>query len=281
MTKVVIEDDETPELMDGEPEAEAAETETAEAEQPEAEEEEAEELVVTIGEEPPPQDEDTKAPGWVRDVRKQNREQARKIRELEQQLQGKPREEPLLGPKPTLETVDYDTEAYEKALDTWKERKAQHDRKRAEQQEAASKEQERWQAEINAFNEQKSSLRVRDFDDVEETVTDVLSQTQLGVIIDGAQNKALLLYALGKNEKALKELAAITNPVKFAFAVARMETQMKTQSRKPLASPERSLKGSAPASGGSQTLDKLRAEAEKTGDYTKVTAYKRQAKQSS
>jgi hypothetical protein len=282
MDKAVIEDEELDLAMDGEPEQVTEVEDEVEVvdEQPEAEEE-AEELIVTIGEEAPPQEDDDKpAPQWVREVRKQNRELARKNRELEQQLaQAKPRDQtPQLGPKPTLESVDYDPVRFEAALDTWKERKAQHDRKQAEQQEALKKEEERWQSEIAAFTEQKASLKVRDFDDAEEVVTQALNQTQLGVIIDGAQNKALLMYALGKNETALKELASITNPVKFAFAVARMETQLKTSSRKPAAAPEKSVKGTAPVSGGSQTLERLRAEAEKTGDYSKVVRYKAEQK---
>jgi hypothetical protein len=276
--KAVIDDDETVLLTDVEPEAEP-EAETEAQAEPEAEEE-AEELIVTIGEEPPPQTEDeTKAPPWVREVRKTNREQARKIRELEQQLaQTKPREQtPQLGPKPTLESVDYDTAAFEKALDDWKERKTQHDRKQVEQQDAVRKEQARWEAEIGTFNEQKSALKVRDFEDAEGAVTEVLNQTQLGIIIDGAQNKALVMYALGKNEVALKDLASITNPVKFAFAIAKLETQLKTQSRKPASAPEKTLKGSAPVA-ANNTLDRLRADAEKSGDYTKVLAYKKQLK---
>jgi hypothetical protein len=276
--KAVIDDDETVLLTDVEPEAEQ-EAETEAQAEPEAEEE-AEELIVTIGEEPPPQTEDeTKAPGWVREVRKTNREQARKIRELEQQLaQTKPREQtPQLGPKPTLESVDYDTAAFERALDDWKERKATHDRKQVEQQDALKKEQARWEAEIGTFNEQKSALKVRDFEDAEGAVTEVLNQTQLGIIIDGAQNKALVMYALGKNEVALKDLASITNPVKFAFAIAKLETQLKTQSRKPASAPEKTLKGSAPVA-ANNTLDRLRADAEKSGDYTKVLAYKKQLK---
>jgi hypothetical protein len=286
--KAVIDDDETVLLTDVEPEAEP-EAETEAQAEPEAEEE-AEELIVTIGEEAPPQEDDDDgkpAPPWVRDVRKrirekteQNREQARKIRELEQQLaQTKPREQqtPQLGPKPTLESVDYDTAAFEKALDDWKERKATHDRKQAEQQDAVRKEQARWEAEIGTFNEQKASLKVRDFEDAEGAVTEVLNQTQLGIIIDGAQNKALVMYALGKNEVALKDLASITNPVKFAFAIAKLETQLKTQSRKPASAPEKTLKGSAPVA-ANNTLDRLRADAEKSGDYTKVLAYKKQMK---
>lgn len=284
--KAVIEDDDDIEVMDGEPETEIeeedeVENETGDEPEPEETEEEPDEIVVTIGEESPPSDDDDRqAPAWVREVRKQNRELARKNRELEAQLgQVRQRDEPQLGPKPTLESAGYDTEKFEKALDEWKERKAAVDRRKAEQQEAQRKEQERWQSELESYNTQKSSLKVRDFEEAEEVVSTTLNQTQLGIIVDGAQNKALVMYALGKNEKKLAELSQITNPVKFAFAVARMETQLKTQPRKPAAQPETTPKGSAPVSAGNSTLERLRAEAETTGDYTKVIAYKKKLKE--
>ena len=281
MSKAVIDNDDDIEVMDVEPEAEMeeeAEVETEAGDEPEPEtEEEPDEIIVTIGEESPTSDDDDdrQAPTWVREVRKQNRELARKNRELEQQLgQVQKRDEPQLGPKPTLESAGYDTEVYEKALDDWKERKAAVDRKRAEQFEAHKKEQERWEAEIESYKTQKSVLKVKDFDDAEDVVNSVLNQTQLGIIVDGAQNKALVMYALGKNEKKLAELSQITNPVKFAFAVARMETQLKTQPRKPQSAPEKSVKGSASTTGSDKRLDQLYTEAAKTGDLSKVRAYK-------
>jgi len=57
-----------------------------------------------------------------------------------------------------------------------------------------------------------------------------------------------------------------------------METQLRTSSRKPPSAPESRVKGSAPTTGADSTLERLRAEAEKSGDYTKVRAYKQQAK---
>jgi hypothetical protein len=57
-----------------------------------------------------------------------------------------------------------------------------------------------------------------------------------------------------------------------------METQMRTQSRKPASAPETRISGSAPSSGAETQLNKLREQAEKTGDYTKVIAYKNQLK---
>jgi hypothetical protein len=68
--------------------------------------------------------------------------------------------------------------------------------------------------------------------------------------------------------------------VKFAFAVSKLESQLKVTNRKPATTPEKVLTGTGSTSGSvDSTLDKLRAEAEKTGDYTKVTAYKRKLKQ--
>jgi hypothetical protein len=85
------------------------------------------------------------------------------------------------------------------------------------------------------------------------------------------------MYALGKNPEKLKELAAITNPVRFTAALVRMETKMTVSTRKPSTSPEKVIAGNSAVSGiNDKTLDRLRDEAEKTGDFTKVLAYKKQ-----
>ena len=47
------------------------------------------------------------------------------------------------------------------------------------------------------------------------------------------------MYALGKNPKKAKELGEITDPVKFAFAVAKLETQLTVTSRKQVPPPEK------------------------------------------
>ena len=44
------------------------------------------EVVVSIGEEAPPAEEEVRAPEWVRELRKTNREKERRIRELEARL---------------------------------------------------------------------------------------------------------------------------------------------------------------------------------------------------
>ncbi len=241
-------------------------------------------VVVTIGEEaPPPEEDESKAPEWVRDLRKQHRDLVKRNRELEEKVktQEAPEQKPVtLGAKPTLEGCDYDAEKYEADLAAWYERKRQADeeaRKAEAEQQAAN---EAWQAKLNAYGKAKAEIKVKDFDDAEAAVQTVFSKTQQGILMQGADNPALLVYALGKNPQKAKELAAITDPVKYAFAVAKLETQLKVTQRK-APPPEKTVTGSGGVSGGAvdSTLERLRAEAEKTGDYTKVMAYKRSKRQ--
>jgi hypothetical protein len=256
----------------------------AEGETPPAEQEEAEtELVVSIGnEEPAPEPEAQKAPEWVKDLRKQNRELQKRLREMERSTQAPAAQgETNTAPprKPTLQDVDYDTGAYEAKLDDWYKAKAEWDRKEGERQREKQTAKEAWDTKVSNYNTAKAELKARDFDDAEAVIADVLSVTQQGIILDGAEKPALLIYALGKNPKKAAELAAIQNPVAFAAAIGRLEASLKVTSRKPSAVPETIPSGNAPKSGAvDNTLERLREEAGKTGDMTKVMAYKRQMK---
>lgn len=265
--------------------AEAEELDVEEGNDTEAETEEDDSVVVSIaGDAPAPEDEEAeRAPDWVRDLRKQHREEKRRNRELQEKLEqltgaGKPAE---LAKKPTLEGADFDTDRFEKELEAWYEQKRKHDEAEASrkaEQEAAEQE---WQSKLESYQTAKSGLRVRDYDDAEEVVQDTMNVTQQGMILQGAENPALLVYALGKNPTRAKELSEIKDPVKFAFAVARLETQLKVTSKKASPKPEKMLSGAGRTSGSvDNTLERLRAEAAKTGDFSKVTAYKRQKRAS-
>ena len=266
------------ELLDG---GETPPEPAAEGETPPAEEAETE-IVVSIGnEEPEPEPEAQKAPEWVKELRKQNREYQKRIRQLERNTQAPaPQGETTSAPpkKPTLADVDYDTGAYEAKLDQWYGAKAEYDRQAAEARRAQDAVKGAWEAKISGYNTAKAELKARDFEDAEAVIADTLSVTQQGIILDGAEKPALLIYALGKNPKKAAELAAIQNPVAFAAAIGRLEASLKVTSRKPSAAPETIVSGNARSSGSvDNTLERLRAEAEKTGDLSKVMAYKRQA----
>lgn len=250
----------------------------------EAQEESGDEVIVSIGEETPPQEQEQRAPEWVRELRKSHRELQRQNRELQAKLESTQTETKpaVLGAKPTLESHDYDAEKYEAALADWFERKRQTDEQAQQAKRAHEEQAQAWQAKLDAYGKAKAGLRVKDFDDAEMAIQEVFNVTQQGVVLQGAENPALVVYALGKNPKRAKELADIKDPVKFAFAVAKLETQLKVTNRKAAPPPERSVKGTGSLSGAvDSTLERLREEAAKTGNMSKVMAYKRQLRQKS
>ena len=277
-------DVEEPEVDDEDDyEVEDAEFETDD-EPTEAEAEEEEDVVSINGEAPDPETEDDdRAPEWVRDLRKEYRNEKRRAKELEQKVErlergNTPASQPI-GLKPTLESTDYDTERYETELASWYEKKRTHDDQQnvvQSQQKAVQKE---WETKLESYHSSKAELKVKDYDFAEDVVQDNLSVMQQGMIVQGADNPALVVYALGKNPKKAKELASITDPVKFAFAVAKLETNLKVTTRKASSRPEKKISGTARPSGSvDNTLERLRTDAEKTGDYSKVFQYKRQKK---
>ena len=247
-----------------------------------AESEDSDEIIVAIdGEEPPPQEEQA-APEWVRELRREHRELKKRNRELESRVSQSTETNPVvtLGAKPSLEALDYDTEKYEQSLADWYERKRLVDDQQAKARRAEEEQQRAWNAKLEGYVEAKTKLKVRDYDDAEEVAQQLFNVVQQGVMIQGAENPALVIYALGKNPKKAKELAAIDDPVKFAFAVAKLESQLKISNRKAATKPEKTFSATAPARGAvDSTLERLREEASKTGNMDKVMAYKRAQKQ--
>lgn len=266
-----------------EPEEVLAQQPEAAKTEPEQQTEEAtEEVVVTIaGESPAPEEEEKQAPEWVRNLRKSYRELQREKRELEEKLKAvspAAEQSPVaLGKKPTLEQCDYDSDRFENELAAWFERKRQADEAEAKQRARQQAEQETWQKKLEGYTQSKSGLKVSDFQDAEETVLETLNVTQQGIILQGAQNPAVVVYALGKNPNKAKELAAISDPVQFAFAVAKLETQLSV-TKKQAPPPEKRINGNGSLGSSSNQLDRLREEAARTGDFTKVIAFKRQLK---
>lgn len=249
------------------------------------------EITLQFGDEASPASDESElksAPQWVKELRKSDREKARKIRELEAKLktQDQPAQAtqvPTLGNKPKLEDFDYDEGKFDQALEQWYETRRQVDAAQAEREAQQRAVQEAQQSRFTGYQKEAKDLRVKDWQDAESEVVAMLSVEQQGILLLGADKPALLVYALGRNPAKLKTLAAITDPVRFAFAAAKLEKELKVTSRNaPKPAPEQrvSTSSGAPVSGGSQkTLDRLREEASRTGDMTKVIAYKRQLKE--
>lgn len=242
-------------------------------------------LVVTIGDEAEAEDEEEKAaPSWVKELRKSHRETQRENRELKAKLQqaAAPQQKaPEVGKKPTLEDCDYDGDKFEQELTAWHDRKRNADQAAKQQEDEQKAQQQAWEGRLNSYTTAKAELKVKDFEDAEEVTTGLFSEVQRAIIIDAADNPALVIYALGKNPAKAKELAAITSHTKFLREISRLEdTKLKVQNGKKPPAPERTVSGTGKLSGvtgGSDaTLERLRAEAEKTGDMSKVVAYKRE-----
>ncbi len=246
----------------------------------EALENEPSETIVTIGDEPPPEEE-ARAPDWVRDLRKKSREDKKRIRELEEQLNASkaPTTTITVGKKPTLEENDYDSEKYESELEKWYDRKRKSDEiaARIENEQNAAK--AAWQAKLDGYAKAKNELGIDDIDDAESAVMEAFNVTQQGIIIQGADNAALIVAAIGKNEAKLNELKSITDPVKFAFAIAKLEDKLKVIKRSAAPSPEKRVvsTGGKPSSSALKNEgDRLLDEAQKTGNMDKYRAWSRQ-----
>lgn len=243
------------------------------------------EVVVTVGEETPPQEEEDHqpAPVWVKELRKADKEKARKIRELEAQLAAKQTTTETAAPakltRPTLADCDYDEEAFEAKLIDYnaQQQAAQAEQRKAEDARKAAD--AAWQASVQQYETKKGALKVPDYDEREVLAKETLSITQQGIILTGAKNSAVVMYALGKNPDKLKEFAAITDPVKFCFAIAQWEPELKVTPRKSPPPPERSVRGSTtPPITNDAALKRLEDEADRTGNRSKVIQYKAQLK---
>ena len=241
-------------------------------------------VVVTIGDEQSaPEDTEQSAPTWVKDLRKANRQKDRELREKDAEIArlrgaGQQQQAVVLGAKPTLESCDFDGEKFEAELTAWHDRKRTVEQQAQQAQEAEAKARSEWQKRLDAFAAGKTALKVKDYDDAEASVQEHFNTVQQGVILDGAENAALLVYALGKNPGKAKELAAITNPVRFAFAVAKLEAQLKVTERRAAPVPERVLRGNAPAQAFTdKKLEELRQQGLESGNMDRYFAAKRAA----
>lgn len=237
------------------------------------------EVIVSIGDEQPaPEEDERSAPQWVRELRKADREKTKRIRELEEQLkssQPKPKATEV-GEEPTLEGCDYDEATFKREFVAWQQRKQKADDEQREREASIKAEQEAWNNRLKAYADGKTELKVKDFDDVEAVAANTLNKTQQGIIVKGCKNPATMIYALGKNEKKLKELASINDPVDFAFAIAKLEEKVNVQPRKTPPIPEKPIRGSGGTAGAvDDQLARLQAEADKTGDRSKVAKYLR------
>jgi len=239
------------------------------------------ELVITLGDEPAPEHDAVEETPVIRQIRQKNRELVQALRNTEAELrrvktapvQAAEPEDP--GPLPKISDFDFDEDKHQEAVSAWTAKKSAADARKAQRQEAEQEGQRQWLKRVAGYESAKKALKVPNFSDAEDNVLQALSVTQQGLLLK-VKEPEKLVYALGMSPKRLQTLAAIADPIDFVYAVGELRQEMKVQPRKKPPVPERvpSRGGVTGYSAMDSTLEKLRADAEKTGDYTKVRAYK-------
>ncbi len=257
--------------------------ETEEGDTPEVDTEADGETVVTFGNDDAPEPEtehSSKQNKKFAKMRSENRDLKDKLEALEKA--GKADDETALGAEPTLEDFDFDSGKHIAAIRAYDARKATIDAKAKDAQTERDSQSQAYDVRLTEYQEGRADFDADSFDEAEGAVRDALSETQQTIIIRAFGSKAApLIRGLGQDEKRLKEIAGISDPVSFTVAVTRLEAAMKVSQRKPKTVPETPVKGNATAPvSGDKTLQKLREEAAKTNDYSKVTAHKRMLKAS-
>lgn len=175
------------------------------------------------------------APQWVKDLRKSNREKDKKLRELSRQLeeiQTKPAEtqqpqSDAIPPKPTLESCDYDEEAFDAALTDWHEKKGRAEQGKQQQQRQQQEIQERYNQRIAKHQERAAKLPVKDYAETEAIVRTELPSVHQSILIHAAdEGSELIAYALGKNPQLRQRVAAETDPIRAAFLLGQISKQV-------------------------------------------------------
>ena len=244
------------------------------------------EVEVTFGE--PSDDEaqeseddgDEDASSVIRNMRKREREKDRKLRQAERELEQLRKAQqpqtaaPELPPKPTLESCDWDEWEFEKKLIDWQKAAVEVEKAKAKQQEQQQALIREAEAKRTAYQENAKKLK-KDFAEAEEEVVSIFDQTRQSILLEASDNPALLVYALGKNPAQLERLSKITSLAKFAAELGKLEKDLKVSKPTKPAPADTNLRSNAPASGSSKKLAQLEADAERTGDRTKLIAYKR------
>lgn len=245
--------------------------EPGEPEEIEEPEEGDEETVVSFGDDPGEEQSDDSA--LIRKMREKLREKDSRIKELERVAPAAPE----IGEKPTLASCDYDEDRFASEIRAYDKRvtdaNAGQEKAKAEE-EAASRS---WAEARSRYDEKVKEHSFADYEEAQEAVDEALGKFA-SVILRAANDPVVMVKALGSNPAKLAELAKFTDPFALAAAIARMEAGVKVMRKRPAI--DKPLRGTGTVSGGSteKELEKLEKEADRTGDRTKIIAFKREQK---
>ncbi len=221
---------------------------------------------------------------------KELREKERKLEELETRMATPatpPAAAPTLPPMPKSSDKDigYDEEKLSLKMAEWVEKKAEVSAFQAQAKVAGEKQAQEWRATVAHYEKCAEAVTARNptYPQASNFVRSVLSPEQCADLMESADDPAKIVLALYQNPDRAKELAATRSRPRFTKALVEMEKTMTVTppTKRPKAGPERTISsgGGSPASSSNPALDKARANAIETGDYTEVNRIKNQQKQ--
>lgn len=215
----------------------------------------------------------------VNTLRKNSRQKDKQIKrlklELEQtkkQFTQKPIEltkEPVL---PKLSDYDYDDDDYQQAVNKYADDLVKYKAVQEKRTQEISRLQQ-------TYIQQKAKLNIPNFDNYENVITSNLDIARQNLILK-TDNPALIVVALAKNPELLSELSDLSHE-DFAYKIAKIEQKIQVNTvKKPKPKPESKtmISGGTASINRESELKKLEAEANKTGDYSKVYSFKKKNK---
>lgn len=217
----------------------------------------------------------------IRSLRDRNRDMARRLKELEQNRDDKPVE---VGPEPTLDDCDWDQDRFKADWAAWNDRKRKSDERQAQQNRQAEQANERWAASHSVYRAKAAELGVPDYDEAERIVGEALPvQVGNGVIQYFGDKAPAIVLALHRRPDLLEKMVqtAKDDPLKALLDLRMMAEKVSVINKRKTPAPEAEtvVRGSGSVSSvGNKTLEKLEAEADKTGDRSRLIAYRAKMK---
>lgn len=129
--------------------------------------------------------------------------------------------------------------------------------------------------------EKAEEIGAPDYSETEDVALEILGNDYANQIIDNFDDSHVILYYLGKNPEEAKRLQKLiaTSPVKGVAEMGRLSAELKLKPKQTTApNPDEELKGDGSSDSQdaiTKQLEKLRAEAAKTGDMSKLMAFKK------
>lgn len=128
--------------------------------------------------------------------------------------------------------------------------------------------------------ERADELGAKDYEATEDKALEILGTDVANHIIDNFEDSHVILYYLGKNPNEATRIANLleSRPIMGVAEMGRLSSELRIGSKtKPTPDPDEEINGdgSPDLSANERRLDKLREEAAKTGDMSKLMAFKK------